>query len=155
MKLAAKMTAAEKEAFLRRPDVQREKAIITEYIRMLKTEADARYNDGAMPTEEFYCLLRGALGFDHPSMRDERAPRLNIIGPYLLEEIEVICKKPRVVSINGHLVVPQTIPGLNNSNEEFNNSNNGYLTNAMHRLMGGKRRNKRKSSKRTRKNNRR
>ena len=162
MKLASQMTNAEKEAFKRRPDVQRENVIVKEYIKMLKTEADTSHNTGKMPTEEFYCLLRGALGFDHPSMHDPRAPYLRIIGPYLLEEIEIICKKPRVISVNGHLVVPQIIPELNNaainSNEEFNNSNNGYLTNAVRRLTGGKSRKSRRGKsrhQRTRKNNRR
>jgi hypothetical protein len=160
MKLQSQMTAAEKDAFKRRPDVQKEKVIALEYIKMLKAEVDAAHNNDKMPKEEFYCILRGAFGFEHSSMRDPRAPNLKILAPYLLEEIDAVCKKPRVIYVNGHLVVPQRIPELNNaemnSNEEFNNSNNGYLTNAMRRLTGGKRRkSRRNNSKRTRKNNRR
>jgi hypothetical protein len=132
MKPASQMTAAEKNAFKQRPDVQRESAIAKEYIQMLKAEADAAHNNGKMPTDEFYCLLRGALGFEHPSMRDERAPKLKIIGPYLLEEIDMICKKPRAISLNGHLVVPQKISELNKNFDRLS-ENNGYLT-------GGKRR---------------
>ncbi len=135
MKPASQMTPAEKYAFKMRPDVQRELVILKEYMKMLKKEANAAHNKGKMPKDEFHCLLRGALGFDHPSMSDPRAPNLPLSRPYLLEEIETICKTPRVISVNGHLVVPQIIPGLNNST-----------------MNGGKRR---KSHRRTRKNNRR
>ncbi len=163
MKLASQMTAAEKNVFKQRSDVQKEKAIVIEYIKMLKTEADSFHNTGKMPKEEFYCILRGAFGFEHPSMRDPRAPNLKILAPYLLEEIDAVCKKPRAISVNGHLVVPQVIPGLNNnmmnSNEELNYSKDGYLTNAMNATMsGGKRRKSRRcvrKSKCTHKNNRR
>ncbi len=115
MKLASHMTEAEKEEFKRRPDVQKEKAIAIEYIQMLKKEADAFHNEGKMPTEDFYCLLRSALGFEILSMRDKRAPNLKIIGPYLWEEIDAVCKKPRVTSVSGHLIVPQIIPELNST----------------------------------------
>jgi hypothetical protein len=134
MKPASQMTDAEKYAFKRRPDVQKELVILKEYMKMLKKEADASHNKGKMPKENFHCLLRGALGFDHPSMSDPRAPYLPLSTPYLLEEIEAICKTPRVISVNGHLVVPQVIPELNNA-----------------AMNGGKRR----KSRRTRKNNRR
>ena len=125
-----------------------------------------------MPTEEFYCLLRSALGFDHPSIHDERAPNLKIIAPYVLEEIDIICKKPRTIFVNGIPIVPQVIPNLNmemnnnNNNKGFNfvsnvfmnennmNENNGYWTNEQN---GGKRRktHRRRRQTRKRKNNRR
>jgi hypothetical protein len=164
MKKASEMTQAEKTAFKRRPDVQVEYQQFFEYFRMLRPEIDGIYN-GQASTEDYYCYLRGALGFDHPSMRDPRAPPLPLIRQYLLEEINIICKKPRVMSVNGHLVVPQVIPNLNGNssdNMNINSDNNGYLTNAMMHMTGHggfkkKRRtmkNKRKL-RRTRRNNRR
>jgi hypothetical protein len=143
MKPASQMTAAEIKAFKSRPDFQAEYQQFIEYFRMLRPEIDAMYNNKAS-TEDYYCHVRGALGFDHPSMRDPRAPSLKLIGPYLLEEINISCKKPRVISVNGHLVVPEIIPDLINPDVPA--------------IMGGskkKRKTMRKRKHRTRRNNRR
>jgi hypothetical protein len=155
MKPGSQMSEAEKAAFKRRPDVQAEYQQFFNYFRMLRPEIDEMY-EGHATTEDYYCYLRGALGFDHPSMTDPRAPPLPLIRQYILEEINVVCKKPRITSVNGHLIVPRVIPNLN-GNSNKNNSNNGYLTNAIRRYYGGSRKTRRKhrKSKRTRRNNRR
>ncbi len=155
MKLGYQMSEAEKAVFRARPDVQAEYQQFFEYFRMLRPEIDAMY-EGRATNDDYYCYLRGALGFDHPSMRDMRAPALQIIGPYILEEINVVCKKPRVTSVNGHLIVPQVIHNLN-MNGNNGNSNNGYLTNAIRTYRGGSKRRHKKSRqkrKQTRRNNR-
>ncbi len=149
MKPSSQMSNAEKAAFKRRPDVQAEYQQFFDYFRILRGEIDSMHN-GTASTEDYYCAVRSALGFDHPSMRDPRAPALPLIRPYLLEEINIVCKKPRVMSVNGHLIVPQRIAGLNNSN-----SNNGYLTNYMSGGRSRRRRRKQRKSRRTRRNNRR
>jgi hypothetical protein len=161
MKLGAQMTPAEKAAFKSRPDVQAEYQQFSQYFRMLRQEIDEQYERQAT-TEDYYCYLRTALGFDHPSISDHRAPALRIIRPYLLEEIDVICKKPRFVSVNGHLVRPEAIPDLNNSNNANNannfmnySTNNGYWTNNQHAGFSKKRHTRRRKSKCTRRNNRR
>ncbi len=114
MKSASQMTNAEKAAFRRHPAVRAEYQQFFEYFALLREEIDSKYN-GAATTEDYYCALRSALGFDHPSMRDPRAPSLKLIRPYLLEEIDIVCKKPRAILVDGHIIVPQIIPNLNNS----------------------------------------
>ncbi len=136
------MTSAEKAAFKARADVTKEHTAFISYALMLKHEVDIMSNGSKMSEEDFYCLLRSALGFEHPNMRDLRAPELPLLKPYLLEEIDAVCKKPRAVSLNGHLVISKIIPNLENNSNFENNSMNG----------GGKNKHARRH---TRKNNKR
>ena len=101
--------------FMSRPDAAAEYKQLNAYTDMLRDEMNVRY-DRKIDDSEFYCLLRGAMGFDHPSMRDERAPYLPILNPYIRHDLSVLCKKPKAVTMKGHIVIPHQLNIENNTN---------------------------------------